>query len=182
MEKYILPEFGNPLLNRLPRRSHGGAVRTDGVYHGLLCGEAAVFPGGNIGKLAVCGTVNDLSMTGAVPRYLSMGLILEEGFPIPELQKILHTMKLAAQEAGVYIVTGDTKVVGRGAADGIFINTAGITATICCPGWTLLLPAMWCGNGCDPQRLIGDHSAGDGGSSWTGAAGASRATALPLRP
>jgi hydrogenase expression/formation protein HypE len=84
------------------------------------------FPGGDIGKLAVYGTVNDLAMAGAQPRWLSVGLILEEGLAIDDLQRIVHSMQAAASEAGVQIVTGDTKVVSRGQADKIFINTAGI--------------------------------------------------------
>jgi hydrogenase expression/formation protein HypE len=84
------------------------------------------FPGGDIGKLAVHGTINDLVMAGAVPLYLSAGLILEEGFPIADLRSIVASMAKAASEAGVCIVTGDTKVVQRGKADGLFINTAGL--------------------------------------------------------
>ena len=84
------------------------------------------FAGGDIGTLAVCGTVNDLAVGGAVPRWLSCGLILEEGLPIATLQQVLHSMAQCARAAGVAIVTGDTKVVERGAADGLFINTAGI--------------------------------------------------------
>jgi hydrogenase expression/formation protein HypE len=84
------------------------------------------FPGGDIGKLAVCGTVNDLAMSGAHPLYLSAGFILEEGFPIADLRRILASMRAAADEAGVSVVTGDTKVVQRGSADKIFINTSGI--------------------------------------------------------
>ncbi|MFC1517919.1 hydrogenase expression/formation protein HypE [Candidatus Margulisiibacteriota bacterium] len=84
------------------------------------------FPGGDIGKLAVCGTVNDLAVTGATPLYLSCGFIIEEGFSIEELDKIVSSMAKEAKNSGVQIVTGDTKVVERGAADKIFINTAGI--------------------------------------------------------
>jgi hydrogenase expression/formation protein HypE len=84
------------------------------------------FAGGDIGTLAVCGTVNDLAVGGAVPRWLSCGLILEEGLPFDTLRAVLHSMARCAREAGVAIVTGDTKVVERGAADGLFINTAGI--------------------------------------------------------
>lgn len=84
------------------------------------------FPGGNIGKLAVYGTVNDLAMAGATPLYLSCGLILEEGVPLETLQRVVESMQAAAREAEVEIVTGDTKVVDRGKGDGIFINTAGI--------------------------------------------------------
>jgi hydrogenase expression/formation protein HypE len=84
------------------------------------------FPGGDIGELAVYGTVNDLAMVGATPLYITAGLILEEGFPLDDLKKILLSMSTAAEKAGVRIVGGDTKVVNRGKADGIFINTSGI--------------------------------------------------------
>ncbi len=84
------------------------------------------FAGGDIGKLAVCGTLNDLAMSGAKPLYLSCGLILEEGFAISDLKRILESMQKIAQAAGVSIVTGDTKVVDKGKGDGIYINTSGI--------------------------------------------------------
>ncbi len=84
------------------------------------------FPGGDIGSLAVHGTVNDLAMSGAQPLYLSAGFILEEGFPLSDLKKLATSMATAAENAGVQIVTGDTKVVHRGQADGIYINTSGI--------------------------------------------------------
>jgi len=84
------------------------------------------FQGGNIGKLAVCGTINDLSVSGAKPLYLSCGFIIEEGFPLADLETIVKTMAEEARHAGVKIVTGDTKVVNRGKCDKIFINTAGI--------------------------------------------------------
>lgn len=126
MEQVILPEFGNPILNEMhdgARLSLSGklAFTTDSYVV-----QPLFFNGGNIGKLAVCGTVNDLAMTGAVPRYISVGMILEEGFPVEDLRKIAHTMKEMAEEAGIAIVTGDTKVVERGKCDGIYINTAGI--------------------------------------------------------
>ena len=102
-----------------------------------LCGKLAFttdsyvvsplfFPGGDAGKLAVCGTVNDLSMCGANPLYLSLAFIIEEGFAKVDLEKIVDSIHLAAMEANVEIVTGDTKVVNRGCADGLFINTSGI--------------------------------------------------------
>jgi hydrogenase expression/formation protein HypE len=84
------------------------------------------FPGGDIGRLAVCGTVNDLSMSGAKPLYLSLSLIIEEGFPLQELRTIISSIQGAAQEAEVLIVAGDTKVVEKGGADKIFLNTAGL--------------------------------------------------------
>ncbi len=85
-----------------------------------------VFPGGDIGRLAVCGTVNDVASSGAEVKYLSCGFILEEGFELSQLKKIVASMARAAKEAGVEIVTGDTKVVGKGFGDGIYINTSGV--------------------------------------------------------
>ena len=84
------------------------------------------FPGGNIGRLAVCGTVNDVATSGATVRYLSCGFILEEGYPMDDLRRICATMRETADEAGVRIITGDTKVVERGKCDGVYINTAGV--------------------------------------------------------
>jgi len=84
------------------------------------------FPGGNIGKLAICGTANDVAVSGAIPRYLSCGFILEEGLPMATLQAVVNSMAATAKAADIAIVTGDTKVVQRGAADKLFINTAGI--------------------------------------------------------
>lgn len=84
------------------------------------------FPGGDIGHLAVCGTVNDVATSGAIPRYLSCGFVLEEGYPLDDLRRICTSMAATAKEAGVEIVTGDTKVVNRGHGDGVYINTAGI--------------------------------------------------------
>jgi hydrogenase expression/formation protein HypE len=97
------------------------AMTTDGYVVSPL-----FFPGGDIGSLAVHGTVNDLAMSGAAPLHLSASFILEEGFPLADLQRIARSMGGAAREAGVKIVTGDTKVVERGKADGVFISTAGI--------------------------------------------------------
>lgn len=113
------------------------------------------FPGGDIGKLAVCGTVNDVATSGATPKYLSCGFILEEGFPVADLKRICKSMAAAAQEAGVHIVTGDTKVVNRGHGDGVFINTSGIgfipagvelSGAFCKPGDKILV-----------SGTVGDH-------------------------
>lgn len=93
------------------------------------------FPGGDIGRLAVCGTVNDVATSGAVPKYISCGMILEEGFPVEDLRRICASMAEAAKEAGVIIATGDTKVVNRGHGDGIYINTSGVGTLA--PGITL---------------------------------------------
>ncbi|HMN00996.1 MAG TPA: hydrogenase expression/formation protein HypE, partial [Anaerolineales bacterium] len=84
------------------------------------------FPGGDIGRLAVCGTVNDVAMLGARPLYLTAGFILEEGLPIETLRRVVESMSAAAKEAGVQIVAGDTKVVEKGKADGLYVNTTGI--------------------------------------------------------
>jgi hydrogenase expression/formation protein HypE len=83
------------------------------------------FPGGDIGRLSVCGTVNDLAVSGAAPLYMTAGFIIEEGFPLDDLKRVLDSMRAAAEEAGIKVVAGDTKVVDRGKADGLFINTAG---------------------------------------------------------
>jgi len=84
------------------------------------------FPGGDIGRLAICGTVNDVATSGSLPRWISVSFILEEGFPIADLRRIVRSMADTAREAGVQIVTGDTKVVGKGHGDGVFINTTGV--------------------------------------------------------
>lgn len=113
------------------------------------------FPGGDIGRLAICGTVNDVATAGATPLYLSVGFILEEGFEVAELRHILVSMRDAAAEAGVRIVTGDTKVVEKGHGDGCYINTAGVgvvregldlSASHCRPGDVVLL-----------SGTLGDH-------------------------
>ncbi len=127
ISEYFLPSFQNPYLERL----EDSAVLTIGGQKFCFTTDSYVvspifFPGGNIGSLAVHGTINDLSVCGGKPLYLSCGFILEEGFPFDSLETIIQTMAKAAAEANVNIVTGDTKVVARGAADGIFINTSGI--------------------------------------------------------
>jgi len=127
IEAIFLEAFANPLLEPL----EDGASLLVGDSRLAFTTDSYVvsplfFPGGNIGDLAVNGTVNDLSMTGAVPLYLSAGFILEEGFPVEDLTKITASMAEAARRAGVQIVTGDTKVVQRGKADGCYINTAGV--------------------------------------------------------
>lgn len=113
------------------------------------------FPGGNIGRLAVCGTVNDVATSGAQVKYLSVGMVLEEGFPMDDLKRICATIAKTAAEAGVHVVTGDTKVVNRGHGDGIYINTAGIglipegrnlTGASCTPGDKVLV-----------SGTLGDH-------------------------
>ncbi len=123
----LLPLFDNPILSRM---DDGAALVIDGVHLAFSTDTFVVdplfFPGGSIGELAVNGTVNDLAMCGAVPLYLGMGLIIEEGFSQGTLMEVLTAMRRAAQRAGVQVVTGDTKVVPRGAVDKLFINTSGI--------------------------------------------------------
>ncbi len=123
----MLPAFNNPILAEL---NDGAIFELQGLRLGFSTDSYTVdpifFPGGNIGELAVYGTVNDLAMCGAEPAYLSAALIIEEGFPLEQLQAIVAAMSRAAAAAGVQVVTGDTKVVPRGAADKIFINTSGV--------------------------------------------------------
>lgn len=123
----FLPLFSNEVLQAL---DDGAVLEVDSLRICLTTDSYVVnppfFPGGDIGKLAVCGTVNDLSVMGAKPLFLSAAFIIEEGFPMEALEKIVASMARTAAEAGVKIVTGDTKVVERGAAQGVFINTSGI--------------------------------------------------------
>jgi hydrogenase expression/formation protein HypE len=126
IERNFLPPLANPLLAKLDDSAvfdlSGRLAFTTDSY----VVNPTFFPGGDIGKLAVCGTINDLAMSGATPLYLSLSLIIEEGLALSELTRIVKSIKAAAEEAGVNIVTGDTKVVNRGGADKLFINTAGI--------------------------------------------------------
>lgn len=133
IEGLFLEYLRNPLLETLEDQAvfeiaehgGGGAARLAFTTDSYVV-TPVFFPGGDIGSLAVNGTVNDLAMSGARPLYLSAGFILEEGFPIEDLRRILSSMRAAALEAGVSVVTGDTKVVQKGSADKVFINTSGI--------------------------------------------------------
>ncbi|MBQ2040721.1 MAG: hydrogenase expression/formation protein HypE [Lachnospiraceae bacterium] len=122
----ILPLLKNEALEEL-----GDGAVIDGAERLVYSTDSFVvspyfFPGGDIGKLSVCGTVNDISMAGGEPKFLSLGLIIEEGLPVADLQRIIDSIRAAADRAGVKVVTGDTKVVERGRGDGIYINTSGI--------------------------------------------------------
>ena len=126
VERKFLPFLANPALNKLDdsavfEASGRLAFTTDGYVVNPI-----FFPGGDIGKLAVCGTVNDLAMNGAKPLYLSLSAIIEEGLLFRELEQIVRSIKKAAEEAGVSIIAGDTKVVNRGQADKLFITTSGV--------------------------------------------------------
>jgi len=126
VEQVFVPLFDNAFLCKLDDSAVlelGGRVAftTDSYVV-----QPIFFPGGDIGKLAVCGTVNDLAMSGAVPRYLSLSLIIEEGLPVADLRRVAASVRDAGAEADVMVVTGDTKVVNKGSADGLFITTAGV--------------------------------------------------------
>ena len=128
IQKAFLPAFQNPSLNA----GDDAALVEPGLRQKLSISTDAhvvsplFFPGGDIGKLAVCGTVNDVAMLGAKPLYLTAGFILEEGLSMDTLKQVIESMKQAADEAGVQIVAGDTKVVQKGKAEGLYITTAGI--------------------------------------------------------
>jgi hydrogenase expression/formation protein HypE len=141
VEGLFLEHLRNPLLERLEDQAvftvgqsksaeADGAGRGDGTRLAFTTDSFVVdplfFPGGDIGRLAINGTVNDLAMSGARPLYLSAGFILEEGFPVEDLRRVLQSMRAAADAAGVAVVTGDTKVVQKGGADKLFINTSGL--------------------------------------------------------
>jgi hydrogenase expression/formation protein HypE len=127
LEKYFLPAFKNNLLDALsdaavfPVNRGIMAITTDGFVV-----DPIFFPGGDIGKLAVCGTVNDLAVSGAKPLYLTASFIIEEGLPLDDLERVVASMARTCREAGVTIIAGDTKVVGRGQADKIYITTTGV--------------------------------------------------------
>src|SRR5512147_3082725 len=132
IQKTFMSAFDSPAL-----RAGDDAARLESHLHSNLAISTdshvvfpLFFPGGDIGKLAVCGTVNDVAMLGAQPLYLTAGFILEEGLSIDLLQRVLTSMREAAAEASVQIVAGDTKVVQKGKADGLYINTTGLGAVL----------------------------------------------------
>jgi hydrogenase expression/formation protein HypE len=127
IEKMFVPAFDNPALGL---RHDGAVLEINGQRIAFATDSYVVrplfFPGGDIGSLAVNGTVNDLAMCGAHPQWLSAGFIIEEGLPMETLWRVVQSMRKAADKAGVQLVTGDTKVVDKGKGDGLFINTAGV--------------------------------------------------------
>ena len=154
ISEMIVPLFSNEALNEL---SDGAVV--DGADKIVMSTDSFVvspvfFPGGDIGKLAVCGTVNDVSMAGGEIRYLSLACILEEGFPFADVQRILESIGRAAAEAGVMVVTGDTKVVERGRGDGIYLNTTGV-GILKTPG--LSVKKLQAGDKIIVSGTVGDH-------------------------
>jgi len=156
IKELFLEYFGNEFLNPL----EDGAILQTNAEKLVFTTDSHVvkplfFPGGDIGKLAISGTVNDLAVCGAIPRWISCGIIIEEGFAISDLEKIVISMRQTADIADVQIVTGDTKVVEKGNADGIYINTAGIGTLI--EGLDLGVHQIHSGDSVIINGYIGDH-------------------------
>ena len=156
LQKVFLPAFQNPVLNALNDQA---LVAVDGARLAFTTDSFVVrplfFPGGDIGSLAVNGTINDLAVGGAEPLYLSAAFILEEGLPLETLQRVVASLSRAAKEAGVWLVTGDTKVVEKGKGDGLFINTSGIGRVP--PGINLSADQARPGDRIILSGSIGDH-------------------------
>lgn len=150
--KYFYNEHLTPLTDAV---NLGGSSRETVISTDSFVVSPIFFPGGDIGRLAVCGTVNDIAVCGAQPRYLTAAFILEEGLAYTELEKVVSSMASAAEEAGVYIVAGDTKVVERGHGDKIFINTSGIGYLL--PGVDLGCHALADGDRIVISGTVGDH-------------------------
>lgn len=157
IQKAFLSAFDNPVLC-----AGDDAARLESGFHETLAISTdchvvfpLFFPGGDIGRLAVCGTVNDVAMLGATPLYLTAGFILEEGLPMETLRRVVASMRAAAAEAGVQIVAGDTKVVQRGKADGLYITTAGVGVIV--PGATIGGAQAKVGDVILLSGTIGDH-------------------------
>ncbi len=163
VSEIFLPAFDNPILGVMEdqARLELGALSVPGARLAFTTDGFVVrpleFPGGDIGKLAVCGTVNDLAVGGAVPLWLSCAVVIEEGFEFERLRRIVASMRRTAAEAGVMIVTGDTKVVERGAADGLFITTAGVG--VFPPGRDLAAAHVRPGDVILVNGPLGDHGA-----------------------
>lgn len=154
IDEIIIPELGNNALNAL-----GDGAILDGQLAfstDSFVVDPLFFPGGDIGKLCVCGTVNDLAMCGAEPKYLSLAFIIEEGLPTESLRRIVASIKAAAEATGVAVVTGDTKVVERGRGDGVYITTSGI-GVVRYPG--LVPERMRPGDAVLISGTAGDHGA-----------------------
>ncbi|MBW2275876.1 MAG: hydrogenase expression/formation protein HypE [Deltaproteobacteria bacterium] len=152
VEEHFLPRLQNPALAALGDSAIVGdlALTTDSYVV-----TPRFFPGGDIGRLAVCGTVNDLVVAGAEPVGLTAGFVLEEGLALDELDRVVESMAAAAEEAGVSVVAGDTKVVQRGACDGLFVNTAGVGRVA--PGFGPAPDGARAGDVVLLNGTIGDH-------------------------
>lgn len=156
ISEIILPELRNPLLEQLDDAvcvdmpAARLALTTDSFVV-----DPVFFPGGSIGTLAVCGTVNDLAMQGAEPKYLTLGMILEEGFPIADLKRVVADLAAAARQAGVPVVAGDTKVVERGRGGGVYLNTAGVG--VCLPDVDVHVRNARPGDVVIVSGTLGDH-------------------------
>lgn len=163
IEALFLQAFANPLLNtredqaRIALAELGNAGDRLAVSTDSYVIDPIFFPGGDIGKLAVCGSANDVAVSGALPRYLSCGFILEEGLAFADLQRIVYSMAATAQQAGIEIITGDTKVVPRGAADKIFINTTALGVIPAGIDWGAV--NIRAGDSIIVSGTIGDHGA-----------------------
>ena len=154
IERMILPALDNPALSEL-----GDGAVLEGAEKLVFSTDSFVvdpifFPGGDIGKLSVCGTVNDIAMCGGVPKFLSCSFIIEEGFPVKALEKVVASIGAACKKAGVQVVTGDTKVVEKGRGDKIYINTAGI-GVLKYPG--ISPKAIRAGDKVIVSGTVGDH-------------------------
>lgn len=159
VRRYFCPAFDNPVLAEMNDAAAFAICEVSGGRLAFTTDSYVVtpifFPGGDIGRLAVCGTVNDLATSGARPLYLSAAFVLEEGLPLADLERVVESMRRAAEEAGVRIVTGDTKVVHRGAADRMFITTAGLG--IIPPGVNISGANARPGDAVILSGTIGDH-------------------------
>jgi hydrogenase expression/formation protein HypE len=159
VERVFVPPWENPILSQLDdsavfRLGDGPEPRLAFSTDSYVV-KPLFFKGGDIGKLAVCGTVNDLAMSGARPLYLSAGFVIEEGITLSALKDVIQSMREAAEEAGAQIVTGDTKVVEKGSADGLFINTAGLGVVP--PGMRISGDNAQVGDAVIISGSIGDH-------------------------
>jgi len=157
ISRLFIPAFDNPALRA---GDDAGFVEPNACTQLAISTDSHVvwplfFPGGDIGRLAVCGTVNDVAMLGARPLYLTAGFILEEGLEVGLLQRVIESMKVAAQEAGVQIVAGDTKVVQKGKADGLYITTTGVGTVL--PGTEIGGRMATPGDSVLLSGSIGDH-------------------------
>ena len=156
LQRVFLPAFQNQVLNSLNDQAF---VQVDSARLAFTTDSFVVkplfFPGGDIGSLAVNGTINDLAMGGAEPLYLSVAFILEEGLPLETLQRVVRSLSGAARDAGIAVVTGDTKVVEKGKGDGLFINTSGIGRVL--PGINLSADQARPGDAIILSGSIGDH-------------------------